>query len=99
VQIDNYAKSSSTAWIYASVEEFHGQVCFFSKASFSSIFNITDHKPQGIAAPIVMQIASIEANLALRYLANLSIKKDFLYYIFFDNNGELQLQKFGLPKK
>lgn len=94
--IDNYAKSINTPWIYASVEEFNGQVCFFEKASFQ-IFNMSDHKPGGITAPIVMHIASLQANLALRYLAGLSVVKDKLYYLYFNNEGELITQKFGMP--
>jgi len=94
--IDKYAKSLNTPWIYASVEEFNGQVCFFEKASFQ-VFNISDHKPGGITAPIVMHIASLQANLALRYLAGLSVTKEKLYYLYFNNNGELITQKFGMP--
>jgi len=45
-----------------------------------------------------MHIASLQANFALRYLADLSVKKDMLYYLFFDKEGELITQKFGLPK-
>ncbi len=94
--IDRYAKSIKTPWIYASVEEFNGQVCFFENASFQ-VFNISDHKPGGIAAPIVMHIASLQANLALRYLAGLSVTKDKLYYLYFNNDGELITQKFNMP--
>ena len=96
--IDKYAKSINVPWIYASVEEFHGQICFFDKNTFDSIFTVKKRTPNGIACPIVMQIASIQANLAFRYLVDLPIKKDFLNYIFYDSNGELTLQKFSLPK-
>ncbi len=96
-KIDRYAKSNATPWIYASVEEFNGQVCFFEKAEFG-VFNISDHKPGGIAAPIVMHIGSLQANLALRYLAGLPVATDKLYYLYFDHNGELVTQKFGMPK-
>ncbi len=96
-KIDRYAKSIATPWIYASVEEFNGQVCFFDEASFG-VFAISDHKPAGIAAPIVMHIASLQANLALRYLAGLSVAKDKLYYLYFDQGGELVTQKFAMPK-
>ena len=96
-EIDKYAKETSTPWIYASVEEFNGQVCFFDRADFQ-VFNISDHKPGGIAAPIVMQIGSLQANFALRYLAGLSIVKDKLYYLYFNDEGELITQKFGMPK-
>ena len=96
--INTYAKEKNLPWIYGSVEAFHGQVCFIDESSFTDMFKINDHKPEGIASPIVMHIASLQANLALRYLANLTIKKDFLYYLFFNNEGELVTQKFGLPK-
>jgi molybdopterin/thiamine biosynthesis adenylyltransferase len=95
--IDAYAKEVKTPWIYGSVEAFNGQVCFFEKSSFSA-FKISDKKPSGIAAPIVMHIASLQANLALRYLAGLSVKKDLLYYLFMNEEGELITQKFGMPK-
>jgi len=94
--IDKHAKSLKTPWIYASVEEFNGQVCFFENASFQ-VFNISDHKPGGITAPIVMHIASLQANLALRYLAGLSVIKDKLYYLYFNKEGELITQKFAMP--
>lgn len=96
-QIDAYAKEKTTPWIYASVEEFNGQVCFFDEANFQ-VFNISDHKPGGITAPIVMHIGSLQANLALRYLAGLTVTKDRLYYLYFNDMGELITQKFGMPK-
>ena len=96
-EINEHAKSVGTPWVYGSVEAFNGQVCFFDRASFSDVFKITQKTPAGIAAPIVMHIASLQANLALRYLAGLSVKKDYLYYLFFDDEGELVTQKFSLP--
>ncbi|MBD3788868.1 MAG: HesA/MoeB/ThiF family protein [Campylobacterales bacterium] len=95
--INAYAKKIGTPWVYASVEEFNGQVCFFEQADFQ-VFNISDHKPGGIAAPIVMHIGSLQANLALRYLAGLPVVKDKLYYLYFNDKGELVTQKFGMPK-
>lgn len=97
-KIDQFSKEKNIPWLYGSVEAFHGQVCFFQDAGFESVFNVSDHKPAGIAAPIVIHIASLQANIALRYLAGLSIKKDFLYYCFFNEEGEYVVQKFGLPK-
>jgi len=94
--IDRFAKERGIPWIYTSVEEFNAQVCFMDKASFEA-FRITERTPGGIAAPIVMLAASFEANLALRYLAGLHIKKDQLYYLFFDQNGEFGVQKFAMP--
>lgn len=96
--INTYAKSKGISWIYGSVEAFNGQVCFFEEASFTEVFKITQKTPAGIAAPIVMHIASLQANLALRHLAGLSVKKDKLYYLFFNDEGELVTQKFALPK-
>ncbi len=96
--INTYAKSKGLPWVYGSVEAFNGQVCFFEEASFNEVFKITSKTPAGIAAPIVMHIASLQANLALRYLAGLSVKKDKLYYLFFNEEGELVTQKFALPK-
>ncbi len=97
-EIDKYAKSKNTPWVYGSVEAFHGQVCFFDESNFADAFKINSQTPAGIAAPIVMHIASLQANLALRYLAGLSVVKDKLYYLFFNEDGEMITQKFGLPK-
>lgn len=97
-KINSFSKEKNIPWIYASVESFHGQVCFFDKSDFESVFNVTDHKPGGIAAPIVMNIASFQANIALRFLANLHVKKDLLNYFFFNDEGEYIHQKFALPK-
>jgi len=96
-EIDKHAKATKIPWIYASVEEFNGQVCFFDKANFQ-VFNSSDHKPGGIAAPIVMHIGSLQANLALRYLTGLPVLKDKLYYLYFNDEGELITQKFAMPK-
>ena len=95
--INEYAKKTTTPWVYGSVEAFHGQVAFIDKASFLDIFKIQDNKPDGVATPIVLHVASLQSNLALRFLANLSVKKDLLYYLFFNKDGELITQKFNLP--
>jgi molybdopterin/thiamine biosynthesis adenylyltransferase len=96
--INTYAKKVNTPWVYGSVEAFHGQVCFIDNSSFNDAFKIVQKTPAGIAAPIVMHIASLQANLAVRFLAGLSVKKDMLYYLFFNEEGELITQKFNLPK-
>ncbi|MBN2895659.1 MAG: HesA/MoeB/ThiF family protein [Campylobacterales bacterium] len=95
-KISDYAAQTAVPWIYGSVEAFNGQVCFFEKASFTELFKVTNRTPSGIAAPIVMHIASLQANLALRYLAGLHVKRDYLYYLFFSEEGELMTQKFSL---
>jgi adenylyltransferase/sulfurtransferase len=45
-----------------------------------------------------MHVGSLQAHLALRYLTGLSVSKDKLYYLYFNNEGELITQKFGMPK-
>ena len=97
-QINSYAKESKIAWIYGSVEEFNGQVCLFKEASFG-MFATKEVEPKGIAAPMVMQVASFEANLALRYLANLKVASDIFYYLYYNDGGEFELKKFKLPKE
>jgi adenylyltransferase/sulfurtransferase len=93
--IDKFAKKHNIPWIYGSVEEFNGYVCLFDKKDFSA-FKVQDKPPVGIAAPMVMQIASLQANLALRYLANLSVSSDLLYFLYFNEGGELETKKFNL---
>ncbi len=95
--INEYCIANNQAWIYGSVEEFHGQVCFFEKASYEAVFQVSDRKPNGIACPIVMHIASLQANLAIRHLTGLPVKKDILYYLSFDNEGVLDTKRFNLP--
>ena len=94
-QIDTYSKQSGIPWIYASVEEFMGQVCFFERAGFE-IFNTKAHTPGGIAAPIVMQVASFEANLALRYLIGAEVARDTLYYMQYNSEGKFDFKSFTL---
>jgi len=95
--IDRYSKSIDTPWIYASVEEFNGQVCFFEKASFQ-VFNSSNHTVGGNIASMVMHVASLQATLAIRFLTNLPLVKEKLYYLYFNEEGELMTQKFGMPK-
>jgi|AAUQ01.1.fsa_nt_gi adenylyltransferase/sulfurtransferase len=96
-EIERFAKSIETPWIYGSVEEFNGQACLFDKSSLSGIFGTKYGELGGVHAPIVMQIASIQANLAIRYLLGLNVAKDRLYYIYFDKFGDMVLQRFNMP--
>ena len=96
--INSWCQKNNQIWLYGSVEEFHGQVCLFEKSSYEAVFQITNRKPNGIACPIVMNIASLQANFAIRYLAGLEVQKDILYYLFFDKEGVLGVKKFNLPK-
>lgn len=94
--IDKWAKENGKVWLYASVEEWRGQVCLFEKASYNSLFVVNDRKPGGITPPIVSFIASLEAITALRYLAGEPVVKDVLNYLYFDASGVLNHQKFSL---
>ncbi len=96
-QIDRFAKSTKTPWLYTSVEEFNSQVCLFKDSSFGSAFVVNDRTPKGIAAPMVIQAASFEANLAIRYLTGLPVKTDTLYYLYFDKDGEFSTKSFKMP--
>lgn len=97
--LEEYAKAKNIAWLYASVEAWHGQVCLFEKAEYAKSMVINDRKPEGIAPPIVAFIASFEANLALRYLAGLPVASDTLNYLYFDTNGQLNHKKFAMPPR
>lgn len=93
--IDTFSKKHYTPWIYTSVEEFMAQICFFKHASFKS-FASKNHTPKGIAAPIVSLAASIEANIAIRYLAGLEVPFDLLHYLYIDPQGSLEIKKFTI---
>jgi len=95
--INQFAKKHNIPWVYGSVEEFNGQVALFKEADFS-LFASKELETKGIAAPMVMQIASFEANLALRYLANLKVASDIFYYLYYNKDGEFEMKKFNLPK-
>ncbi|NPA03387.1 MAG: HesA/MoeB/ThiF family protein [Epsilonproteobacteria bacterium] len=97
-KIDAYAKEMNIPWIYASVEEFQGQVCFMEKASFEA-FEVSNHSPAGVIPPLVMLVAAFEASLALRYLVGLPVQKDKLYYLFFDGEGDFTVRSFLMPKE
>jgi adenylyltransferase/sulfurtransferase len=99
-EIDRVSKLRGKSWIYGSVEEFNGQVCLFKDALFEDIFVVEKSlSPKGISAPMVMQIASFEANLAIRYLLNLSVASDIFYYLYYNNGGEFEIKKFKLQTK
>ncbi|MGP1450652.1 MAG: HesA/MoeB/ThiF family protein [Wolinella sp.] len=97
-KLDEIAKNRALPWLYASVEAWHGQVCLIEKGDFSG-FKISERQPEGVATPMVMQIASIAGNLALRYLSGLVVKRDYLYYCAFNSEGALQLSAYGIVQR
>ena len=47
-KINTFSKEKNIPWIYASVESFHGQVCFFDKSDFESVFGNQNSKKSEI---------------------------------------------------
>lgn len=93
--INSYSKLSGIPWIYGSVEDFNGQVCFFEKSSFES-FNFSKSSVNGNTSTMVMHIASFQSNMALRYLLDLKVDKDKLHYIYINEDGEFINNKFKI---
>jgi len=97
VEIDRYAKKHNTPWVYGSVEAFYGQVCLFQESSFQT-FQSLSTQPKGVATPIVMLIASFQANIGLKYLLGENPKSDVLYLLSFDSDGIFTVKNFRMPK-
>lgn len=95
--IDIFAKKKSISWVYGSVESFYGQVCLFNKSQFQT-FQTSNIKPKGVSTPIVMQVASFQANLGLKYLLGNSVKSDVLYLLSFNSDGVFEVKNFKMPK-
>jgi molybdopterin/thiamine biosynthesis adenylyltransferase len=91
-EIDKFAKKNQIPWIYASVDEYYGQVGFFKNTDFS-IFATKKLSPKGQIPPMISLIASIEAMLGIRYLVN-ELNNEVLYYI--DFKDDLKIKKFKI---
>jgi len=90
-QIDKYAKQNNIPWLYSSVESWIGQVCLFKDKNLD-IFNLSEHKVNGVMPAMVGIVGSIEAMIATKYLAGLEVEMDKLYYI--DFTKELKISGF-----
>lgn len=88
-EIDSFAKKHSIAWIYASVEEFRGQVGVFVNSSFD-MFATTNAISKGQFPPMVNLVGSISSMLGIRVL--LDKQKEIFYYV--DFNESLEIKKF-----
>ena len=88
-KIDKFAKKNKIPWIYASVDEFIGQVGVFERSSFD-MFAIKEQKTKGQIAPMVSLIASIEAMLGIKKL--IGEQEEILYFV--DFNKDLEIKKF-----
>jgi adenylyltransferase/sulfurtransferase len=89
-KIDRFAKKHNIPWIYASVEEFRGQVGVFKKTSFE-IFATKNHNVKGQMPPMVNLIGSISSMLGIKTLINR--QDEVFYYVDFEN--DLEIKKFG----
>ena len=89
-EIDKFAKNNNIPWIYASVDEFYGQVGFFEKSSFD-MFATKNLSSKGQISSMVSLVASIEAMLGIKYLIG-EVKEEILYYI--DFSEDLNIKKF-----
>jgi len=87
--IDNFAKKLNIPWIYASVDEFRGQVGVFKKTSFE-IFATKALASKGQIPPMVNLIGSISSMLGIKTL--IKEQEEVLYYVDFEN--DLEIKKF-----
>ena len=90
-KIDKFAKKQNIPWIYASVEEWHGQIGVFKTASFE-IFATKNHDVKGQLSPMVNLIGSISSMLGIKCLTGDC--KEILYYVNFKE--DLDVKKFRL---
>ena len=88
--IDKFAKDLNIPWIYASVDEFRGQVGVFKKTSFD-IFATKSISSKGQLPPMVNLIGSISSMLGIKTL--IENQEEVLYYIDFE--GDLEIKKFS----
>jgi adenylyltransferase/sulfurtransferase len=88
-KIDIFAKARDIPWIYASVEEWHGQVGVFKTTSFE-IFATKEHNVKGQLPPMVNLIGSVSSMLGLKTLINQ--QEEIFYYVDFKN--DLEIKKF-----
>ena len=91
LKIDKFTKRHSIPWIYASVEEFVGQVGVFKKTSFD-IFATKQIISKGQLSPMVNLIGSISSMLGLRTL--IGKQEEILYFV--DFKEDLKIKKFTL---
>jgi len=90
-EIDKFAKKCDIPWIYASVEDFRGQVGVFYKTGLD-IFNISKNAKVGQITPMVSLIGALSAMSGIKTLVE-GIK-EILYYVEFED--ELEIKKFKL---
>ena len=88
-KIDKFAKRKNIPWIYASVDEYVGQVGVFKKTSFD-IFASKKPTLKGQIPPMITLISSISAMLGLKVLLN--NQDEILYFV--DFNNDLEIKKF-----
>jgi adenylyltransferase/sulfurtransferase len=95
LEIDIFAKNNNLAWVFGAVEGFYGNFAIIKDSDFRNLKNLKQ-TPKGVATPMVMNIASFEANIGLRYLIGENILTDYLNIVSFDLNGFPILKSFKL---
>lgn len=93
-EINSYSKQKNILWLYGSVEGWNGQVCLFENGDFSMFNKPKEHKIAGVMPSMVSLVGSIQSNIATKYLAEIEINKDELYFINFKES--LEVKKFRL---
>jgi adenylyltransferase/sulfurtransferase len=93
-EINEYAKKNSLVWLYGSVEGWSGQVCLFENGDFSIFNKPKEHKVKGVMPSMVSLVGSIQANIATKYLSNMEVSKDELYFITFKDT--IDVKKFKI---
>ncbi|NPA10929.1 MAG: ThiF family adenylyltransferase [Epsilonproteobacteria bacterium] len=91
-EIDKYAKERGIPWVYASVDEFRGQVGLFKTSEYEKLFKDKREYSKGQFPPMVNIVGSIAAMVGLKELMN--PQKEYLYHI--EYNDELVVKKFDL---
>ena len=88
--IDEFASSLNIPWVYASVEEWYGQLGLFKDISFD-FFNLKESDVKGQIPPMVNLVGSVASMVGIKAL--LGEMKEILYYI--DFKEDLEIKKFS----
>ncbi len=83
--LDEYARETGTPLVHGAVERFYGQVLFTIPGETACLSCIAPRGGRGrcvqVAGPAVGVVASLEATLAVRFLAGLPVEAGTLYVV------------------
>ncbi|MBZ7987599.1 HesA/MoeB/ThiF family protein [Campylobacter canadensis] len=77
-EIQNYSQSFNIPWLYTGVQDFYASCALITGAKLHLVGDVKGLKAQ--CPPMVMFAASYASVLAFRYLMNLEVKTNHLYY-------------------